>query len=67
MELKGKVISIDMRTAYWGSNQSEVLKVTIDFGDPYTSLSLQRPLVERDLWVIGMPVSITITRGEPNA
>ena len=67
MELKGKVVSIDMRTAYRGSNPSEILRITIDFEDTYTSLSLQRPLVERDLWVIGMPVSITVTRGEPNA
>ena len=71
MEFKGRIESVEVATVYpSGKPASEVLslKAVLEQSELVKAiLYLTVPLSEADLWPIGMPVTVTVTRGEPDA
>jgi len=66
MELKGRVTKKELVQTRLGAE--EAIMVSFAFESKLVAaMTLQRPWEENDLWPIGMPVTVTVTRGEPDA
>ena len=70
MELKGRIAAVEVSTVYPpGKPYFEALGLTVFLEQGKlgrVTLHLIVPLSEADLWPIGMPVTVTVTRGEPD-
>ena len=73
MELKGRVtkkelVQTRLGTAVGFRCVEEAIMVSFSFESKLVAaMTMLRPWEENDLWPIGMPVTVTVTRGEPDA